>query len=140
MKLVEESVKELTARVESLPAQVSEAAKEAAERAVEDFKKSAEFAVLLKQQHVKSVSKNVKLYHDRGWLNVEKLRADREADLAAARLAQQAKEVEASREGDEEPVPEVVAQVEQGDGSTETRDRDSTSVPKTPGLSGPESV
>lgn len=140
LKLVEESVKELTAQVESLPSQVSQAAKDAAERAVEEFKKSPEFAALLRQQHLKSVSENVKLYRDRGWLNIEKFRADREAELAAARLAQEAKEAEASREGEEVPILEEGAQVEGGGGSTESRDRSSTSVPKTPGLSGPESL
>lgn len=75
--------------VESLLAQVAEAAKNLAEQAFEDFKKLSEFARLLKQQHLKLVSENVKLYCGRGWLNVEKFQTDREADKAATRVSQE---------------------------------------------------
>lgn len=99
-KVVEKSVKELTEKVESLPVQVAEAIKVTPKHAVGDFKKSSEFVALLKYQHRMSVAENVKLYHDRGWLNTEKFRADREADRAAARAEKEeaAKEAKATRQ------------------------------------------
>lgn len=107
---------------------------------MEDFKKSTEFAAFIKQQHLKSISENVKLYSDRGWLNIEKFRADREADLTAARLAKvevvKAAKATRQREEEEEQADEDQVVHNQGEGSEDARDRCSTSVPKTPGISG----
>jgi cell division protein FtsB len=137
LKLVEESARELTEKVESIPSLVAEAAKSATEQAVEEFKKSAEFVNLLKQQHLKSVSENIKLYRDRGWLNIEKFRADREADKAAAKGAKE-KEVAAEKPRE---AAEVAAE-ERGGGGTNSAEgaegiqgAGSTSVPRTPGAS-----
>ena len=126
-----------------MPSQIAEAAKVAAEQAVEDFKSSAEFASLLRDQHRKSVAENVKLYRDRGWLNLEKFKADREADMAAARAEKEAaaraerEAAEATEAAAEEQEP---VEGEQNGGSGDERDRHSTSVPKTPGVSGSDLV
>lgn len=142
LKVVEETVGELTEKVESLPIQVAEAVKAAAEQAVDDFKKSAEFAAVLRDQHRKSVAENVKLYRDRGWLNLEKFKADREADLVAARAEKEEAAARAEKEATEATVgaEEEREQTEgdQGEQSGDERDRTSTSVPKTPGVSGSE--
>lgn len=144
LKVVEETARELSAKVESLPTQVAEAAKVAAEQAVEDFKKSAEFAMLLKEQHRKSVADNVKLYRDRGWLNLEKFKADREADLAAARAEREEAAVRADKDatqeaGNAQEQYEVVPGNRE-EQSSDDRDRTSSSVPRTPGMSGSENV
>ena len=144
LKVIEETARELSAQVESLPAQVAEAAKVAAERAVGDFRNSAEFAMLLKDQHRKSVADNVKLYRDRGWLNLEKFKADREADLAAARVGREEAAARADKET-EQGAGNAQEEYEQAEGNREEqsgddRDRNSTSVPRTPGMSGYENV
>ncbi|KAK9921994.1 hypothetical protein M0R45_030481 [Rubus argutus] len=79
-----------------------------AERAVEEFKKSPEMAQLLREQHRKSVAENTSLYKTRGWLNVEKLLADRKADrekkageeMAAAEKSGQGEVVPAETEAE----------------------------------------
>ncbi|KAK9928075.1 hypothetical protein M0R45_025229 [Rubus argutus] len=135
LKLAEDSVQILTDKVDAIPTLVVEAAQRSAEQAVEDFKKSPEFASLLKQQHLKSVRENVKLYRDRGWLNVEKFKADREADKAAARATEEeaAKMLETTRPEGGEKTAETPVSVEREEGSEDDRDRSSSSVPETPG-------
>lgn len=82
------------------------------ERAVEDFKGSAEIVQMLKDQHRKSVTENTNLYRTRGWLNVEKFRADRAAALAKRAEEEQERaglEGQESRaEPDSDPRPEDV--------------------------------
>lgn len=100
-------------------------------------------ASLLREQHIKSVSGNVKLYRDQGWLNIEKFRADRKADMAAAKAAKELEETEvaeATRQREEEPVDEDRAVDEKREELEGTRGGSSTSMPNTPGVSGFETV
>ena len=81
----------------------------------------------------------MKLYRDRGWLNLKKFKVDREADMAAAWAEREeaaaqaemeaAEATEGAREGHEQ------VEGEQGGESGDERDRHSTSVPRTPGVS-----
>ena len=80
LRLKEQRADELERKIEEIPSLVQEAVKEAAERAVEEFKKSPEMAQMLREQHRRSVAENTSLYKTRGWLNVEKILADRKAD------------------------------------------------------------
>lgn len=83
LRLDEEECVQLRKKIEGFPDLIAETARSSAERAVEDFKESAEMAQILKDQHRKSVTENTNLYRSRGWLNLEKFKADREADRAA---------------------------------------------------------
>lgn len=144
LKVDEKLVQELTEKVESLPTQVAEAAKVAAEQAMEDFKKSAEFASLLNDQHRNLVVENIKFYHDWGWLNLKKFKADREMNMADARAEKEEAIARAEREamGVTEAVEEEHEQAEddQREELGDEHDSTSTSVPKTPGVSGSENV
>lgn len=100
LRLSEEEAVQLRKQIEGFPALIAESARSAGERAVEDFKESAEMAQLLKDQHRKSVTENTNLYRSRGWLNVDKFRADREADRAAV-LAKRAEAEQRQAEADQ---------------------------------------
>jgi vacuolar-type H+-ATPase subunit I/STV1 len=108
LRLKEQRAEELQLKVDEIPGIIQEAAREAAERAVEEFKKSPEMAQLLREQHRKSVAENTSLYKTRGWLNVEKLLADRKADRekraeeekAAAEMSGQGEGVPAETEAE----------------------------------------
>jgi vacuolar-type H+-ATPase subunit I/STV1 len=101
LRLNEQRADELQLKIDEIPGLVQEAAREAAERAVEEFKKSPEMAQLLREQHRKSVAENTSLYKARGWLNVEKLLADRRADRE--KKAEEEKAAEKSGQGVEGP-------------------------------------
>ena len=110
LRLSEEECVQLKKKIEGFPDLLAEAARSAAERAVEEFKGSAEMAQLLRDQHRKSVTENTNLYRSRGWLNVEKFKADREADRAAA----MAKRVEEEQGRSEEvPAPDSIPRPEE---------------------------
>lgn len=141
--VLEQNAKDLTEKVESFPIQITEATANSTRQAVDDFKKSIEFAGLLKEQEINSVSENVKFYRDREWLNIEKFRADCEDDMAAAKVAKEletTKVAEATWQREEETVDEGRAIDEQREGSEDTRGGSSTSVPKTSGVSGSETI